>query len=65
MCAGTHGGQKRALDSLEWEIQIVVSCLMEVLGTELRVFRRAVSALNHQSPLPSVHPPPTLAPHFL
>lgn len=57
MCADSHEGQKRALDSLEWEIQIVVSCLMEVLGTELRFFRRAVT--SPFSP-PSPNPSPTL-----
>lgn len=35
--ASTHGGQGRALEPLEWELQTVVSCLMEVLGTELSI----------------------------
>lgn len=36
MCVGTHRGQKRVLDFLEPELQIGVSLLTRVLGTELR-----------------------------
>lgn len=36
-----HGGQKRALDILELESQVVGSCLIWVLGTELRSLSRA------------------------
>lgn len=43
MYAGTHGGQKGVLEPLEWELQTVVSCLMEVLGTELRILEEQLS----------------------
>lgn len=35
MCSGYFGGQKRALDLLELEVQIVVSCLMCVWRTKV------------------------------
>jgi hypothetical protein len=35
MRAGAHRGQKRALDFLELEVQVFVSCQMRVLQTEL------------------------------
>lgn len=57
MYAGTHGGQKGALEPLEWELQTVVSCLMEVLGTELRILEEQLSALNGRSIPPSSMPP--------
>ena len=41
-----HRDQKRALDSLELELQMVVTT-MWVLGTEPRSSTRAVSALTH------------------
>jgi len=43
---GAHKGQKRASDLLELELQVVVGCLMWVLGTELRSFARAANTLN-------------------
>lgn len=49
---GAHGGQKRVLDSLELELQMVVSC-HRVLGTEPRSPGRAMSTLN---PEPSLQP---------
>lgn len=36
------GGQKRALDPLETELQVVVRCLLLELGTELMSSVRAV-----------------------
>ena len=35
MCEGTYGGQKRALEPLELELQVVVSYLTWVLGWNL------------------------------
>lgn len=35
MCAGAYGGQKMAVDSLELELQTMISCKF-VLGTEPR-----------------------------
>jgi hypothetical protein len=46
-CSGALGGQKRASDPLELELQAVVSCLVWVMGSELRPSGRAVSDLNH------------------
>jgi len=45
MCVGDCGSQKTRLDPLELELQIVVSCLMLVLGTELSSLR-AVNAFS-------------------
>lgn len=39
-------GQKRVLEPLELELQGVVSCLMVMLGTELRFSGRAGHTLN-------------------
>jgi hypothetical protein len=36
VCA--HRGQKRALDPLVLELQMIVGCMMWVLGTELEFF---------------------------
>lgn len=33
--AGAHGGQQGATDPLELELQVFMSCLMWVIGTEL------------------------------
>lgn len=44
MCLGSQGGQKM-LESLELELQVIGSCLMWVLGTELQSVRIAC-ALN-------------------
>lgn len=47
------GGQKRvSSDSLEQELQVIVSCLVWVLGTEFRSSRRAVMLLTAASILP-------------
>lgn len=43
---GTHTGYRRALDSLDLELQAAVSCFMWVLGTEPSSSVRAASALN-------------------
>lgn len=45
-------GQKRATDPLYLQSQAVVSYLT-VLGTELRIFRGAVKALNHWAIFPA------------
>ena len=51
LCApDTLSDQKKVLDSLELELQMVLST-MWVLGTELRSSTRAVSALNYLSNL--------------
>jgi hypothetical protein len=41
---GTHGDQKRALDVLKLELQVLMSHLIQVLGTELRSSGRAANA---------------------
>jgi hypothetical protein len=43
----THRGQKRASDPLELELQALVSCSTQVLGTELRSSARTARTLNH------------------
>lgn len=43
MCAGAHGGLRRACDLVELEWGAVMNCLMWVLGTEFRSFRRVAS----------------------
>lgn len=45
--AGVHRVQKRMLDSLDLELQAVVSCLIMGLGPELRFSARAVGAPDH------------------
>lgn len=54
--AGAQGGQKRSLDLLELEAQVVVSCPTWVLGTKLGPSERARSVLNHCAipPVPCV-----------
>ena len=47
MYPGACGGQKRALDPLELESQAIVTQLLCVLGTKLRLSTRAARALNH------------------
>ena len=46
MCVDVDGGQWRAVDALELELQEFVSHPLWVLGTRLRTSGRAVSALN-------------------
>lgn len=41
-----QGGQKNVPDPLVLESQVVVSCLMRVLKTELKTSRRASGILN-------------------
>lgn len=41
-----HGGWKGALDSLQLKLQMVMSCLIRVPGTELGSSARAVSIFN-------------------
>ena len=41
------GGQKSVLDPLELEFQVVMSCPMWMLGTELGFSGRAPATLNH------------------
>ena len=45
MCTAL-GGQKRVLDILELQLQVVVSHLMWVLETKLRSSTRTINALN-------------------
>lgn len=44
---GAYGGQKMVLDLLEWDLQVVVSCLMWVLGAKLRPSARTTCVLKH------------------
>ena len=41
-----YGGQKKVLESLELELQVIVSHLMWVLGTKFQSSGRGVSTLN-------------------
>lgn len=43
---GACGDQKRALDILELELKVLVSCLTQVLGTELRSYGSTQSSLT-------------------
>ena len=42
----TYGGQKRALNSLELELQVEARCRMWILGMELGPFASSTSALG-------------------
>lgn len=47
LCASAYGGQKRGHHMLQkLELQAVVICPMQVLGTELHPFARPESTLN-------------------
>lgn len=47
VCAGTSGGQKRALDSpCSWSYMLLWTKWLGVLGTKLRFSWRTTSALN-------------------
>lgn len=48
MSAGTCRSQKRALDALELELQMVMKCLRQVLGTK-QVHMQGCSLPNHLS----------------
>lgn len=52
MSAGASSGQKRVLDLLDLDLEVVLS-----LGTELRSFSRTVHLLTTE---PSLHPLPLL-----
>lgn len=52
--AGDHGVQKRELDPLELELQVVVSLQVGILGRELRASGKGVQALD----LCSISPAP-------
>lgn len=41
MCEAAHGEQKRESLPLELELQTVVSYLVQVLGTELRIIEKS------------------------
>ena len=43
---GTYRGQKRISDPLELELQVVMSCLIWVQGTEIKPSGRASSILD-------------------
>lgn len=47
LCAGTHRGQERVEDTLEQELQAVLSHPTWVLETERRFSGRAASVLNY------------------
>lgn len=49
MCAGACGGQKRAIDLQELELQVFKNHPMWVLGTELWSPARAAPTLNHRA----------------
>ena len=52
---GAHVGQKRASESLELGLKVVVNnSTVWVLGTELRSWASAASSLNHSSRLSSL-----------
>lgn len=46
MCVAAHGDQKKALDHLELELQMALSHLMWVLGTQFLSFGGVGSTLN-------------------
>lgn len=48
------GGQKRALDPMEQELQVVVRCLIWVLGTAFGSSERAASILKHGAVSPAL-----------
>lgn len=54
VCMGSYGGQKGVSDSLEPELQVVVTCPVLVLGTELGSSSRTQGFLSTESPLPRV-----------
>lgn len=45
-CVSNYRGQKGAPDLPDLELQVVISCLMWVLGTEFGFSERVTSALN-------------------
>lgn len=52
--AGTRGSQKRAPDLLKLELQVTVSCMAWVQGTEHQSSMRAVHGLNHRAISPAL-----------
>lgn len=51
LVAVVHGGQKRMLDSLELKLQVVVSCLTWVLGSNLHPLEEGYTFLTTESSL--------------
>lgn len=45
--AVVYGGQKKSLDSLELELQVIVNNPLLVLGTQLESSGREAKGLNH------------------
>lgn len=62
MCTGVFGGEKRVSGLLEPEFRVVESCLMWVLGTELKSSARAASSLDLWA-IPSVLKTDTISPN--
>lgn len=52
--AGAHQGQKRVLDPLKLELQVIVCCQAWVLGAELKSSTKGVQTLN-LDPYPAPH----------
>jgi len=51
-----HGGQKRASDPLELELQAVVNCPIWVLGATLEASARGASTLTGRAISPALYP---------
>lgn len=47
LCMGIIGVQEKALDPLKLELQVVVNCLVWVLGTKHVSLGKSASAPNH------------------
>lgn len=52
MCVDTCRGQKMAPDSFKLELQVAVSHLLWVVGTEFEFSGKAASSLDHLEPPP-------------
>lgn len=63
--SGTSGDQKRMLDVLKLELQVVLSCPVWMLGTEFRFSARAVHAFSPWPPLRLLWSPFTFVFHLL
>jgi hypothetical protein len=53
MSVGSHGGQRRASDSLELELQAVISCPTWALEFTFQSDPREASVLNHRGISPA------------